>query len=87
LLAMMAAAVALKAAVEAPAATVTVAGTMSEVLLLESVTEEPQVGAAWVSVTVHVLTALWPRLVGMQVSEEICPGATRLMVAVCELLL
>jgi hypothetical protein len=87
LLAMVAAAVAPKAAVAAPAATVTVAGTMSEMLLLESVTEEPPVGAAWVSVTVHVLTALWPRLVGMQASEEICSGATRLMVAVCELLL
>jgi hypothetical protein len=87
LLAMVAAAVAPKAAVAAPAATVTVAGTMSEMLLLESVTEEPPVGAAWVSVTVQALTALWPRVVGMQASEEICPGATRLMVAVCELLL
>lgn len=51
------AAVALKAPVVAPAATFTDAGTVSEVLLLASVTVEPPAGAAWVSVTVHVLTA------------------------------
>ena len=81
-----AAAVALKIAVVAPAATVTIAGTVSEVLLLASVTLDPPVGAGWASVTVHVLAALCPRLVGLQATPETKTGASRLMVAVCELL-
>jgi hypothetical protein len=84
LLAMVAAAVALKDAVDAPAATVTEAGTVSEVLLLARVTAEPPVGAVCDSVIVQVLAALWPRLAGLQVSDEISTGATRLMVAVWE---
>jgi len=44
LLAIEAAAVALNVAVVAPAATVTVAGTVSEVLLLASVTPDPPTG-------------------------------------------
>jgi hypothetical protein len=79
---MVAAAVALKFAVVAPAATVTDAGTPSRLLLLTSVTAEPPVGAVWVRVTVQALTALWPRLVGLQASEETNTGASRLMVAV-----
>jgi len=55
---MEAAAVTLNVAVVAPAATVTDAGTVSEALLLASVTLDPPVGAVWVSVTMHVLTAL-----------------------------
>ena len=86
MLAIDAAAVALKVAEVAPAATVTDAGTVSEVLLLASVTVEPPVGAVWVSVTVQVLTALWPRLVGLQDTPETSTGASRLMVDVCELL-
>jgi hypothetical protein len=84
LLAIKAAAVALKVAVVTPAATVTDAGTVSRVLLLASVALEPPVGAVWVSVTVHVLIALWLRLVGLQVTPETRtdPGANRLMVAV-----
>jgi len=58
LLAMVAAAVALKFAVVAPAATVTDTGTVSRLLLLASVTAEPPVEAAWVRVTVQALTAL-----------------------------
>ena len=85
MLAMMAAAVALKVAAVAPANTVTVPGTTSEALLLASVTAEPPAGAAWLSVTVQALTALCPRLVGLQASEEISPGVTRLMVALAEL--
>jgi hypothetical protein len=81
-----AAAVALNVAVVAPAATVTDAGTMSKVLLLVSLTDEPPVGAAWVSVTVHVLTAPCPRLPGLQVNVESCSCADRLMFAVFELL-
>ena len=86
MLAMDAAAVALKVAVAAPAATVTEAGTVSEALLLLSVIPDPPAGAVCDSVTVQVLTALWPRLAGLQVTPEIRTGATRLMVAVCELL-
>jgi hypothetical protein len=83
---MVAAAVAPKLAEVAPAASVTAEGTASEVLLLESATLEPPVGAAWVSVTVQVLTALCPRLVGLQITPETRTGAMRLMVAVFELL-
>ena len=86
MLAINAVAVALKVAVVAPAATVTDAGTVRRVLLLASVTLEPPAGAAWVKVTVHVLAALWLRLVGLHVAPETSPGANRLIVAVCELL-
>src|SRR5580658_7828697 len=79
-----AAAVALKVAVVAPAATVTDAGTVSEALLLARVTLDPPVGAVWVSVIVQVLTALCPRLAGVHATPETSTGATRLMVAVCE---
>ena len=85
LLAIVAAAVALKVAVVAPAATVTEAGTVSDALLLASVTLDPPVGAVCVSVTVHVLTALCPRLVGLHATLETSTGASRLIVAVCEL--
>jgi hypothetical protein len=87
LLAMMAAAVALKFALVAPAATVTDAGTLSRLLVLASVTAEPPAGAVWVRVIVQALTALWPRLVGLQASEETNTVASRLMVAVAEVLL
>ena len=85
MLAIEAAAVALKVAVVAPAVTVTEAGTVSEVLLLASVTVDPPRGAIWVSVTVQALTALWPRLAGLQAMPETRTGASKLMVAVCEL--
>ena len=81
-----AAAVALKVAVVAPADTVIDAGTASVVLLLASVTLDAPAGADWVSVTVQVLTALCPRLVGLQATAETRTGASRLNVAVCELL-
>jgi hypothetical protein len=58
LLAIEAAAVALNVAVVAPEATVTDAGTVSEALLLASVTLDPPAGAVWFSVTVQVPTAL-----------------------------
>ena len=85
MLAMVAAAVALKFAVVDPAATVTEAGTVSEALLLASVTEDPPVGATCVKVTVQVLTALCPRLVGLQATPETSTGASRAIDAVCEL--
>jgi hypothetical protein len=86
LLAIEAAAVALNVAVVAPAATVTDAGTVTEALLLASVTPDPPAGAGCVSVTVHVPTALGPRLVGVHATPETSTGASRLIAAVCELL-
>jgi hypothetical protein len=86
LLAIEAAAVALNVAVVAPAATVNDDGKVSRMLLLASVTLDPPAGAVWVSVTVHVPTALCPRLVGLQATPETTTGANRLIVAVCELL-
>jgi len=81
----MAPVVALNVAEVTPAATVTEAGTVSTVLVFVSVTSAPPAGATFVSVTVHVLEALGPRLVGLQASEETSTGATRLTVAFAEL--
>jgi hypothetical protein len=72
--------VALKPAEVAPAATVTKAGTVRIVLLLDSVTAAPPVGAALDRVTVQPLVALDPRLAGAHVNEDTKTGATRLMV-------
>src|ERR1700683_1205426 len=71
---MLAAAVALKLAVVASAATVTEAGTVSAVLLLVSAIPQPPAGAVCVSVTVHVLAPLCPRLAGPQAKPETSPG-------------
>jgi hypothetical protein len=73
--------VALKLAVVAAAATVTDAGTVREVLLLDSVTAAPPAGATLVRVTVQALVALGPKLVGLQASDDTSTGATRLMAA------
>ena len=73
----VAAAVALKVVVPAPAAIVTDAGTASRVLLLFSVTVDPPVGAAAFKVTVHLLTPPGLRLEGLHVSVETRTGATR----------
>ena len=86
MLAIEAAAVALKIAVVAPAVTVTEAGTVRETLLLASATLDPPVGAACVRVTVQVLMALCPRLVGLQATPETKTGASRPTLAVWELL-
>ena len=79
--------VALKVAAVVVAATVTVAGTVSAAFVFVSVTLAPPVGAACVNVTVQVLVAFWPRLVGLHVTEDTSTGATRLTVALAELLL
>ena len=78
---------ALKVAVLEPAATVMDVGVVSSALLLESPTAVPPVGAALVRVTVQVLVALGPRLVGLQATEDKTTGATRLTVALCETVL
>ena len=82
----MAKVVALKVADIKVAATVTDAGMVSVALVLVRVMAAPPVGAALVSVTVQLLEALGPRLVGLQASEETSTAAM-LMVALAELLL
>jgi len=79
--------VALKAAVVAAAATVTDAGTDKVALAFVSVTVAPPVGAAFVSVTVHVLDEFGPKLVGLQAREDTSTEATRFTVVLAELLL
>jgi hypothetical protein len=79
--------VAVKVAEVAAAVTVTDAGTVRAELVFVRVTLAPPVGAGWVKVTVHALEAFGPRLVGLQASEETRTGATRLTVALAELLL
>ena len=79
--------VAVNVAVVAAAATVTDAGTVRVVVLLVNVTVAPPVGAAWARVTVQVLDAFCPKLVGLQATEDINTGATRLMLVLAELLL
>jgi hypothetical protein len=83
----MAAVVTVKVAEVAAAATVTEAGTVRVALEFVRVTLAPPVGAAWVRVTVHVLEELAPMLAGLQLRDDTCTGATRLTVAVAELLL
>jgi hypothetical protein len=81
----MTAAVAAKVAVVAPAATLIEVGVVSTALLSEIATLAPPVRAALVKLTVHVLEALGPRLLGVQASDDTSTGATRLMVALAEL--
>jgi hypothetical protein len=78
--------VALKLAEVAPAATLTEAGVVSDERLSETATLAPPVGAALVRVTVQVLEALAPRLLGVQASEETSTEpATRLRLVLAEL--
>jgi len=80
----MATVVALKLTQVAAAATVTDAGTVSVEFVLVRVTIAPLVGAGWVRVTVQVLEALDPRVVGLQTNEEASTGAASVMVALAE---
>jgi hypothetical protein len=74
--------VALKFDVVEPAGTVTETGTLSDVLLLVNVTLAGPLVASAEIVTVHVLTAFCPRVVGLHARLETCTGARRLIVAV-----
>ena len=60
---------ALKVAEVAAGATMTEAGTVSVELVFDRATEAPPAGAALDKVTVQVLEAFGPRLVGAQASE------------------
>jgi hypothetical protein len=79
-----AAVVALKIPELAPAATVIEAGTVRAALVLVRATKAPPARAAWLSVTVQVLEAFGPKLVGAQLSEVGVAGAIRLMVEFAE---
>lgn len=60
------------------------AGIGSSVLLLANPTTVPPFGAAWFSVTVHLVAAPEFRLVGLQVNDDNLTGATKLTVAARE---
>ena len=68
-----------------PAVTVTVAGTVNaDRPLLLSTTDTPLAPAAFDSVTVQLLLAFAPKVVGVHCREETTVGATRLMVTLCD---
>jgi hypothetical protein len=79
--------VALKVAEVAAPGIVTDAGTVRVELVLVRVMVAPPVGAAPLRVTVQVLEALGPRLVGLQASKETSTDAVKLMIALAEVLL
>jgi len=64
----------LKLAVVLPAATVTVAGTIAEALLLDSAREMPPVGAAPVKVTVPVADVPPVTLAGFTTTDKMATG-------------
>jgi hypothetical protein len=69
------------------AATITEAGTERLALLLVREMEAPPEGAALESVTVQVLMAPEPTVLGLQARDETVTGATKAIAAVCEELL
>jgi len=73
--------VAVKVALLWPDATVTLAGTVSNPLLLASVTVDALIAALF-SVTVQVLDALLPRVEGAHANALSCAGAAALSVNV-----
>ena len=78
-------AAAVKLAEVAPDATVTEAGTLKAVTLLERLTLMPPVPAACDNVTVHVDVPPGLRLAGLQDTWLTLVGATREIDTVCEL--
>jgi hypothetical protein len=81
----MAAALTLKVAAVAPAATLIEVGVVSTVLLSERAMLAPPEGATLVRVTVQALAELGPRLLGAQAREDTSTGAIRLTLALAEL--
>ena len=79
--------VTLNVPVVAVAATVTDVGTVKVELLFDRLTLAPPVGAACVRVTVQVLDAFCPRLLGLHDKLETVAEATRLRVVLAEVLL
>src|SRR5450432_2627195 len=75
---------AVKVALLCPDATVTLAGTVSNPLLLASETVAA-LEAAWFKVTVQVRDALLPRVEGAQATDVSCAGAVALRVKVWEM--
>jgi hypothetical protein len=65
------------------AATITLAGTVSDALLLESATLAA-LAVALFKVTVHVLDELLPSVEGAQANDVSCAGALAVTVKVCE---
>ena len=60
------------------------AGTLSKEFVLARVTTAPPAGAGWERLTVQVLDAFGPMLVGLQVTEETSTNGARLMVVLAE---
>ena len=79
--------VALKLVEVAAAATVTEPGTVRTELEFDTVTLAPPLGAGCVKVTVQAPEEFGPRLPGLHTSEDTSTGATRLTLAVAEVLL
>lgn len=79
--------VTVKVADVAAAATVTEAGIVNAALVFDKVIAALPLGAGWVSVTVHVVDELAPRLLALQERVETSTGATRLTMVLAEVLL
>jgi len=77
--------VAVKFAELAAAGTVTKAGTVSREVVLARAIAAPPVGAGWDRVTVQVVEAFGPRLVGLHDKDETPPDTAKLRVVVAEL--
>lgn len=77
--------VALNVAEVAEAATVTEAGTVSPELVFDRLMLTPPAGAAWDRVTVQVLEAFGPSVLGVQDSEVTDTGATNVSVLLADL--
>ena len=69
-----------------PAGTETVDGVFNVELVLARVTTMPPAGAGWFTLRVQVPPAFDPRLVGLQATADTTTGASRIIVAACELL-
>ncbi len=79
-----AAVVALNVAEVVVDATITEAGTVSAVLLLDRPIDAPPAGAAWDNVMVQMLEVFGPTVVGVQDNDARDAGATSVMVLLDE---